>query len=71
MNISIIRTRRLLLEAQGEKSSDTGGGLEGKEDRNVSVGSITQFREGHSSSFVVRPQVFQTSLLTPTPSPHK
>lgn len=47
--------------------------LERREGRNGSrvVGSINQLGEGHSSSFVVGPQIFQPSPLTPTPLPHK
>lgn len=38
-----------------------------REDGLRAVGSVTQFRGGHSSPFVVQPQLFQSSLLTPTP----
>lgn len=35
------------------------------------VGSVNKFIEGHSSSFVARPQIFAAALCPPTRSPHK
>lgn len=75
--VPLIKTRLLLQKGQrcrdayrkkkrGTKKRNIRGGLEGREDRD----GLREFREGHSSSFVARPQIFQPCLLTPTPLLH-